>query len=604
MKFGRGGSVRAFSSLVLVAGLIFLAACGGGGTPSGVPITIALTASPTSVAPGQSSTVTAAVANDSSNKGVGWSLSPSGSGTLSKQTTTSVVYTAPTTVSTATAVTITATSLASSTVTATVQIAVQSSAISVSLSPAAPQTIDQGQQLSVNATLTNDTGNKGVSWSLSPNLGTLSNPTTSAVTYIAPGVASNTAVTITATSLADSAAKAAVEITVFPSGAGPNVAALNVDSGPVGNSANLAFVSVTICQPGTTVCQTVDHVQVDTGSSGLRILQSAIPSLVLPTLMDTSTGNVIDNCVQFADTSYLWGAVQQADIKIGGEVASQALMQTISSSNSGIPTACSNGGTINENTATLLGANGIIGVGVEPTDCYVQGLINLCDNSVQAPVPAYFSCPSSGCGSSDSPIAINATSQVANPVVLFNIDNNGVVIQFPPVVSSAPTLSGSLIFGIGTTGNNSLGSATVFGMANNSFITLTNDGQNLISSVIDSGSNALFFPSALPTCADAAFFYCPAVLTPDTATNEGYPNQTPINVVNFNVDNADTLFNTGNNAFGTLAGPNGTPFTCNTSTGSGSCQFDWGLPFFFGRTVFTAIDNAPVEAGFGPFWAY
>jgi len=593
----------------LVAGLAFLGACSNNGTPAGIPITITLSATLTSLNPGQSSTITAAVANDSSNKGVSWTASPSGFGTLSNPTTTSVTYTAPSSVSTATAVTITATSIASSTVTASIQISVQTSAISISLSPVAPQTINQGQQLSVNATLTNDTSAKGVTWSLSPNIGSLLGPTSKAVTYQAPGsVTTNTLVTLTATSVASSAATAALEITVFPSGAGPNVAALTVNSGPAQNSANIAFVSVTICVPATTTCQTVDDIQVDTGSSGLRILQSAIPALSLPTLTDTTSGNTIDNCVQFADGSYLWGPVQQADIKIGGEVAAGALMQTVSTSSSGIPTACSNGNTNpgDENTPGALGANGIIGVGLEPTDCYIQGLNNLCDGTVQSsPVPAYFSCPSSGCSTTTTPLTIDAGHQVVNPVVLFGTDNDGVVIQFPSVPgspSAAPTLSGSLTFGIETQTNNNLGTATAFPLAGGSFITLYN-GQTLTASIIDSGSNALYFPSSITVCTDATAFYCPASLTPVAATNEGAAG-TPAVPTDANIDNADTLFSlTSDSVFGTLGGPNGTPNTC--ISGNGSCSFDWGLPFFFGRTVFTAIDGQTVpNVGTGPFWAY
>src|SRR5579863_7122323 len=261
MTYGRGGIVRAFSAMVLVAGMAFLVACGSSGTPAGVPITISLAAIGTYLNPGQASTITATVANDPSNKGVTWSFTPSGFGALSSQTATSVVYTAPTSVPTATAVTITATSVASSTVMATLQISVQTSAVTVSLTPAGPQTINQAQQLSITAA-TSDS--KGVMWTLSPNVGSLVNPTTTAATYVAPStVASNTSVTITATSVTSSSAKAILEVTVFPSGAGSNVAALNVTPGPAA-SANLAFVSLTICVPGTSTCQTVDNIQLDT----------------------------------------------------------------------------------------------------------------------------------------------------------------------------------------------------------------------------------------------------------------------------------------------------------------------------------------------------
>lgn len=72
--------------------------------------------------PGQTVTITATVANDKNNQGVTWSLS--GSGALSANTPTSVVYTAPTGASASITATITATSVANTSVTATVTITV------------------------------------------------------------------------------------------------------------------------------------------------------------------------------------------------------------------------------------------------------------------------------------------------------------------------------------------------------------------------------------------------------------------------------------------------------------------------------------------------
>ena len=42
---------------------------------------------------------------------------------------------------------------------------------------------------------------------------------------------------------------------------------------------NLAFATVVVCSPGTSNCVTIDHVQVDTGSTGLRV-----PATLLSTL--------------------------------------------------------------------------------------------------------------------------------------------------------------------------------------------------------------------------------------------------------------------------------------------------------------------------------
>ena len=107
--------LRVLSSLsvgILVWALVF-AGCSGSNT-----ITITLTpASGVSLNPGATQTITATLTNDTNNQGVNWTLS--GPGQLSGNTTTSVVYTAPSSISTAATATITATSVANSTITAT-----------------------------------------------------------------------------------------------------------------------------------------------------------------------------------------------------------------------------------------------------------------------------------------------------------------------------------------------------------------------------------------------------------------------------------------------------------------------------------------------------
>ena len=97
---------------ILVCALVF-AGCSGSST---ISITLAPATAQT-LNPGQTVTITATVANDKNNQGVSWSLT--GPGTLSSNSTTSVVFTAPASVSTTTTATITATSVANSSVTAT-----------------------------------------------------------------------------------------------------------------------------------------------------------------------------------------------------------------------------------------------------------------------------------------------------------------------------------------------------------------------------------------------------------------------------------------------------------------------------------------------------
>jgi len=90
--------------------------------------------------------------------------------------------------------------------------------ISVSVSPSSPQAIDQGQTATITATVTNDTSDKGVSWTLT-GPGSLSNSTGPSVTYTSPttNLTSAQQATVTATSVADSTKSASLQITVNPS---------------------------------------------------------------------------------------------------------------------------------------------------------------------------------------------------------------------------------------------------------------------------------------------------------------------------------------------------------------------------------------------------
>lgn len=105
--------VLSLSALGILVCAVVFAGCSGSSS-----LTVTLSpASGQSLNPGATVTITAVVANDKTNGGVSWTLS--GPGSLSGNTTTSVVYTAPATVSTSTTATVTATSVANSTITAT-----------------------------------------------------------------------------------------------------------------------------------------------------------------------------------------------------------------------------------------------------------------------------------------------------------------------------------------------------------------------------------------------------------------------------------------------------------------------------------------------------
>jgi hypothetical protein len=375
-------------------------------------------------------------------------------------------------------------------------------------------------------------------------------------------------------------------------GTGQNVQSIAVSSGPLNNYINGLFTSVTVCVPGSTTCQTIDNVLVDTGSSGLRLLSSGgggTLTLALP--QQTNSGNPVGECAQFAD-GVTWGAVKTADIQISGEKAGSVPVQVIA--DTAVPTtppsSCSALGTPEDNLNGLL-TNGILGISAFAQDC---GAFCTTANTSGPPAGWYYACPSSGC----VPAFEDLTQQLQNPVTLFATDNNGVIIQLPSVpAAGSATVSGSLIFGIGTQTNNSLGSAKVFAIDQFGNFTTIFNSKSYTQSFLDSGTNGLFFldstTTGMATCSsssNAPGFYCPSSSQNFSATQQVTGGSTS-NPVSFSVDNASNLVNSGNLAFVNIGAPN-------------PGIFDWGLPFFYGKNVFTAIEGQNTPAGVGPFWAY
>ena len=374
-----------------------------------------------------------------------------------------------------------------------------------------------------------------------------------------------------------------------------NVQPVIMDYGPIVNGQSVGFnntlyTTVIICVPGTNTCQSIDHVLVDTGSTGLRIPASLV-TLSLPYVTDTSN-NPIGNCVQYADTTYQWGPLVKVDVQMAGEVASSVPIQIVGPTNFiAAPSLCTSGGTPAQTVADL-GANGILGVGLFRQDCG-----SAC--AAAAPPAVYFTCPGSICAAASVPVA----SQLQNPVWMFPQDNNGLAIILPQVgAAGSVSLSGSMIFGIGTQSDNALGGAQAQGADFDGNFTTTYNGTPYPGSYIDSGSSGYFFLDSsitgLSNCAsnsDANGFYCPPSPVTPTAMNTG-PNPkgtgVPVSInVAFSVANALPLIDSPSVVFNNLGGPN-------------PLIFDWGIPFFLGRTVFVGIEGQTSPAGTGPYWAY
>jgi hypothetical protein len=376
-----------------------------------------------------------------------------------------------------------------------------------------------------------------------------------------------------------------------------NTVAVEVNSGPANNSVNMAFADVTLCMPGTTNCQTISNIEVDTGSSGLRLLSSAV-NLTLPTIADSGK-NVLQECIQFADTSYVWGPVAVADIQMAGEKASSVPLQLINAPNSGfaVPSSCLSGGSgPSLNTVAELGGNGILGISNFPQDCG-----SACSPNSANVLPVYYTCPNGVCGV----VGVATNYQLQNPVWLFPQDNNGALISLPSIPAGGqPTVSGSLIFGIGTQTDNALGSAQIYATDDLGNIQTTYPTTDSVSypGFLDTGSTGFYFldattlaPAGIIECSDAPGWYCPSSPVDFTVTNRG-SNGTS-GPLTFSIANADTLFsNLDNWAFNNLGGDSGTDPSTDYA--------DFGMPFFYGRNVFIGIMGTTVPNGVSAPYGY
>ena len=373
-----------------------------------------------------------------------------------------------------------------------------------------------------------------------------------------------------------------------------NVLSVTVNGSQCDSSINDGYfndpcVSVTVCTPNSSTCQAINGILLDTGSYGLRIFKQKLTNVTLSQVLSGS-GSLAE-CVSYADGSASWGPVQTASIILGGEPAVQVPVQVIDYTFPTVAIAssvCPN----SDKMPVVAGYNGILGIGPFVYDCGP-----LCAAST---VPGqYFSCTGTACKGTTVPLS----GQVTNPVALLPVDNNGVVIQLPGVpAGGVPSVSGAVVFGIGTQQNNVPSGVTTYSVdPNNEFTTIFN-GIKLSNSFIDTGSNALFFPQPasgayaglLPDCGSVnSGFFCPSSTTNFSATITG-ASGSPTNPISFQVGNFDSLImNASNNVFDDVGGQIG-----------GVSGFDWGLPFYLGRNVFVGIDGLKSSLGSGPYFAY
>jgi hypothetical protein len=376
-----------------------------------------------------------------------------------------------------------------------------------------------------------------------------------------------------------------------------NTMAVTIDTGPAAATGqiNHAYVTVRVCAPGsTTQCANIDHVLLDTGSWGLRLVRSVLAAGTVTLTAETDAqGNAIEECETFAGGA-TWGPVALADVTLAGEVAAKLPVQIMDDTNAGAPApaTCGANGALN-NTVAGFGANGLLGVGVFAQDCGAACVTN------GAQLAAYYGCTGAGVCTAEN---VTLAEQVTNPVAAFAADNNGIIINMPNLINANgdTSVQGELTFGIATQADNALPAAlTVLGAdANGDFTATYNGATTLLPALIDSGTDDyVFADSTITVCSAPSWvgFYCPAVEPHAVfAVNTGAGANNATNTVNFAIadPNTFTLPTAGAAAFAGLAG------------GGGATNFVWGMPFFYGKKIYIGIEQKATGAFTGPYYAY
>jgi hypothetical protein len=349
-----------------------------------------------------------------------------------------------------------------------------------------------------------------------------------------------------------------------------------------GSYLNKPCVSITICTSGTPTCQTLNDIILDTGSFGLRIFKKVLGT-VTPSPITSGSG-VLAECALFGDGTSLWGQVETIDVILGNERAVGVPIQVIDSTFPGIPAVCINP----EQDPATAGFIGILGLGVLNHDCGSR-----CVGPANTNNGMYYSCSGSSCIGAEAQL----TDQVQNPVASLPTDSNGVIVELQSVpLNGLPSANGILVLGIGTRTNNTPpAGVTVYNTDGVGEIRTTFDGV-LYGSIIDSGSNGLFFPAPsggiLPNCPSPnAGWFCPAASTVILSANNAGSSGSPSDDIFFQIGNLNNLINTSNRVFSNIGGS--TPGI-----------FDWGLPAYLGRDIYVGINGKSSSLGSGPFFAY
>ena len=346
---------------------------------------------------------------------------------------------------------------------------------------------------------------------------------------------------------------------------------------------NALCTSITLCQPGTQICQEIDGILVDSGSVGLRIFDTVLqfPLPLLSIQSDTDRVAVLAENAPFR-AERAWGPIALATVRFSERKIDQTTLPI----------------QIMSTTATQperAGFQGILGLGVFREDCGGGCAIQK-NNGI------YFACPDSQANVRDCESArVAPEKQVRHPVVGLERNHNGISIALPQIFGPSDSVTGTLTLGIDN--SDKLKETQVIPVDSLGGFRMTFAGRGYDGSQIDSGSNAVFFPGSpeIPRCAWSARwlatlgeFFCPKspmeffgvipnlLLAHAPATN----HSSGAKITWTAVDGQERL------ARNSLVAPSLAGFELN--------QILLGIPFFFGKQIYFGIEGEISVLGSGP----
>lgn len=342
---------------------------------------------------------------------------------------------------------------------------------------------------------------------------------------------------------------------------------------------NRLVVSVKICEPGSSRCATIDNVMVDTGSTGLRLEASAVPSwLNLPPFLGPDHRQMAE-CLHFVHDD-AWGFLYRGDVHMGGLTAAGLPLQIIADGNAPQPASC-------PVSTVHPTSNGTLGLSPDLTDCR-----GACRQNFSR--PGVYTCGNGTC----VPIQgkVGPAYRLLNPVAALPKHNNGVVFDLPASpAEGAAEIAGTLTFGVETSDNNRLNASRFLRLDERDHFTTVYDGLGYPESYIDSGTETFVLADdLLPRCGGMGRAYCAdpeRQLEAVMVGNDGARLPMRFAVGDYRSSRQHRVGASGNVA---------------VAADPASRAFVWGAPFFLGKRVSIVLDGMSIPGApevEGPLYA-